>query len=232
MLDASTYRLDTAIRPDSGEPRCVVIDADGFLHPEATAWLQFLTDVGRSPNTVRDYGRRVAWYLSWCALTMDWRKATLSHLALWRRTVAASPVSKTNGHSAFRSETTVGLWMTAVRSFYEWAGAHSLLTTDVVSCMTELKYFAPGTAGGGEHGAVRRVLVEQLRSKRIDASPPRWISDADARNRLGELMLPSRDRFLIDLLTTSGIRVGESLIALRRRSSFRRRFTAAGMPTR
>ena len=58
----------------------------GFLHPDATAWLQFLTDVGRSPNTVRDYGRRVAWYLSWCALTMDWRKATLSHLALWRRT--------------------------------------------------------------------------------------------------------------------------------------------------
>jgi site-specific recombinase XerD len=211
MLDASTYRLDTAIRPDSGEPRYVVVDADGFLHREATAWLQFLTDAGRSPNTVRDYGRRVAWYLSWCALTMDWRKATLSHLALWRRTVAASPVSKTNGHSGFRSETTVGLWMTAVRSFYEWAGAHSLLTTDVVSRMTELKYFAPGTAGGGEHGAVRRVLVEQLRSERVEASPPRWISDADARNRLAELMLPSRDRFLIDLLTTSGIRVGEAL---------------------
>jgi hypothetical protein len=61
VLDASSYRLDTAIRPDSGEPRYVVVDADGFLHPEATAWLQFLTDVGRSPNTVRDYGRRVAW---------------------------------------------------------------------------------------------------------------------------------------------------------------------------
>jgi integrase/recombinase XerD len=100
---------------------------------------------------------------------MDWRKAKLSHLALWRRTVAASPVSKTNGHSGFRSERTVGLWMVAVRSFYEWADAHSLLATDVVSRMTELKYFAPGTAGGGEHGAKRRVLVEELRSKRIEA---------------------------------------------------------------
>jgi integrase/recombinase XerD len=206
-----SYRLDTAIRPDSGEPRFVVVDADGFLHPEATAWLQFLTDVGRSPNTVCDYGRRVAWYLSWCALTMDWRKATLSHLALWRRAVAASPVSKTNGNSGFRSESTVGLWMLAVRSFYEWADAHSLMATDVASRMTELKYFAPGTAGGGEHGAMRRVLVEELRSKRVEAPPPRWISDAGARNRLGELMLPARDRFLIDLLTTSGIRVGEAL---------------------
>ena len=121
------HRLDTAIRTDSGEPRFVVVDADGFLHPEATAWLQFLTDVGRSPNTVRDYGRRVGWYLSWCTSTMDWRMATLSHLLLWRRTVAASPVSKTNGSSGFRSESTVGLWMVAVRSFYEWADAHSLL---------------------------------------------------------------------------------------------------------
>ena len=129
VFDAPSFCLDTAIRPDSGEPRFVVVDADGFLHPEATAWLQFLTDVGRSPNTVRDYGRRVAWYLSWCALTMDWRKATLSQLALWRRTVAVSPVSKTNGHSGFRSEGTVGLWMVAVRSFYEWVDAHSLATS-------------------------------------------------------------------------------------------------------
>jgi site-specific recombinase XerD len=142
---------------------------------------------------------------------MDWRKATLSHLLLWRRTVAASPVSKTNGSSGFRSESTVGLWMVAVRSFYEWADAHSLLATDVVSRMTELKYFAPGTAGGGEYGAMRRVLVKDLRGKRLGSPPPRWISDPGARNRLGELLLPARDRFLIDLLTTSGIRVGEAL---------------------
>jgi len=77
--------------------------------------------------------------------------------------------------------------------------------------MTELKYFAPGTAGGGEHGAMRRVLVKDLRGKHLESPPPRWISDPGARNRLGELLLPARDRFLIDLLTTSGIRVGEAL---------------------
>jgi integrase/recombinase XerD len=55
------------------------------------------------------------------------------------------------------------------------------------------------------------VLVEELRSQRVESPPPRWISDPGARNRLGELMLPARDRFLIDLLTTSGIRVGEAL---------------------
>jgi hypothetical protein len=63
-------------------------------------------------------------------------------------------------------------------SLYEWAEAHSLLATDVVSRMTELKYFAPGTAGRGDHGAMRRVLVDELRSKHVVAPAPRWISDA------------------------------------------------------
>jgi integrase/recombinase XerD len=211
VLDEPSYRLDSAICPDSGEQRWVIADADGFFHPQGTAWLGFLSDAGRSPNTVREYGRRVAWYLSWCALTMDWRKVTLSHLVLWRRTVASAPVSKTNGHGCFRREGTVGMWMVAVRSFYEWADAHDLLDTDVVSRMTEMKYFAPGTAAGGEHGVMRRVLVDELRSKSVEALPPRWINDVEARNRLAELPLPTRDRLLIDMLTTTGIRVGEAL---------------------
>jgi hypothetical protein len=36
---------------------------------------------------------------------MDWRKATLSHLALWRRSVATSTVSKTvGGHGKLPSD--------------------------------------------------------------------------------------------------------------------------------
>ena len=41
--------------------------------------------------------------------------------------------------------------------------ATGLLRTEVVSKMTHVKYFAPGTRGGGEHGARRRVLVDELR---------------------------------------------------------------------
>ncbi|WP_433762352.1 tyrosine-type recombinase/integrase [Nocardia sp. CA-135398] len=187
------------------------MDGDGFLHPEGTAWLQFLTDAGRSPNTVRSYGSRVAWYLSWCALTMDWRKATLNHLVLWRRTLTATAVSNPHGCSSFRSQSTVGVWMVAVRSFYEWADGHALLGGDLMSRMTELKYFAPGTASGGEHGSVRRVLVDELRTKRFGGGPPEWIDNGGARDRLAELSLPCRDRFLVDLLNTTGIRVGEAL---------------------
>jgi integrase/recombinase XerD len=85
------------------------------------------------------------------------------------------------------------------------------LTTDVVSKMTQVKYFAPGTRGGGERGVRRRVLVDELRAGLVEPAPPRWIHDEAARDRLAGLELPPRDRFLVDLLSTTGIRVGEAL---------------------
>lgn len=213
MQFMTRYRLDEAVIGESTR-RLVIIDGDDQLHRAGTAWLGFMQDIGRSPNTVRDYGSRVAWYLSWTQVQgADWRAVGLSHLAMWKRTVAQTPVKKTNGRESLRSEKTVGLWMTPVRSFYEWANSQGLLTTDVASKMTELKWFAPGTTAGGEHGALRRVLIEELRpSPRMqESTEPEWIDDADARERLELLDLNVRDRFLVDLVYFTGIRTGEAL---------------------
>ena len=190
----------------------MVVDQDDRLHRPASDWLGFLYDVGRSPNTVRGYGSRVAWYLSWTAQTTDWRSVSLGHFAMWRRVLASTPVRKTNGQETLRSEATVSLWMTPVRSFYEWADAHGLLTNDVAKRMTEVKYFAPGTPPGGEHGRTRRVLVPELKpASRPAVKDPVWIEDAQARQRLVDLDLNVRDRFIIDLLYYTGIRAGEAL---------------------
>ncbi|WP_211881689.1 site-specific integrase [Pseudarthrobacter albicanus] len=179
MIPNPAYMLDVALL--DGTRQLVIVDGEDRLHV-ASSWLQFLTDTGRSPNTIKAYGSRVAAYLSWTALTADWRAVTLSHLGLWRRLVETSPFQKTNGVTATRSQKTVSLWMTPLRSYYEWADAEGLLTGDIASRMTQIKYFAPGTGGGGEHGKMRRVLTEELRSARHSAEgvPPEWIDDARA----------------------------------------------------
>ncbi|WP_435043467.1 site-specific integrase [Rhodococcus aetherivorans] len=94
------------------QPRWVVVGSDGVLHREASQWLEFLMAAGRSPNTVREYGRRVAWFLSWCSAVVDWRCVGLSQLVMWRRSLSVDPTA--------RSAASVNVCMVAVRSFYEW----------------------------------------------------------------------------------------------------------------
>lgn len=212
-MDVSArFRLGEAL-VGSGERRSVIVDGEGWLHGAGSDWLSHLHAIGRSPNTVKAYGSRVAWYLSWTAQTADWRAIGLSHLAMWKRVLSTTPVRKTNGQESMRSEATVGRWMTAMRSFYEWADAQGLLTTNVASKMTELRWFPPGSPGGGEHGISRRVLAEELRvpPRNQVREDPEWIDNAGARARLEDLDLNARDRFFVDLLYFTGIRVGEAL---------------------
>ncbi|WP_133066478.1 tyrosine-type recombinase/integrase [Brevibacterium aurantiacum] len=87
------------------------------------------------------------------------------------------------------------------------------MDSNIAEEMSQIKYYAPGAPGGGEHGRRRSVLSSalDLRSNELKSAKFEWIDDASARKRLEELPLTSRDRFLIDLLYNTGIRVGEAL---------------------
>ncbi len=201
MKTSRQYRTDLATLED-GQLRHVVVDSEGRLHV-ASLWLSGLGDV-RAFNTTKSYGQKVAHYLSWAAGLLDWRAASLSDLQMWRRSLASGGT---------RGVDTLANYIVAVRSFYEWAGAHGMLTTDLLDHLVQRKYFPPGTAGGGEHGSFRTVTNEKLRDSREggrkDAVP--WIDDQAARDALETLPLTAKDRFVIDLLYYTGIRAGEAL---------------------
>lgn len=217
MIDKPMYGLAIGTLP-SGEDRYAIVDRDGELHDAACRWIEWMSVAGKtygghSPNTVKAYASRVAWFLSWISLTKDWREVTVHDLAMWRNVVTATPAIKTNGRAIQRKPGSISPYLTAVKSFYEWADREpDLLRSDVVARMTQIKYFAPGTPAGGEHGRQRRVLIDELNVPgAADQKPPPWIEDAAVRAGLEQVELNPRDRFLIDLLNCTGIRVGEAL---------------------
>lgn len=153
-------RIETA-QLSGGREQPVIVDNDGELHV-ASLWLSSLVDLGRSPNTISQYGRQVTNYLNWTETTTDWRGVSLAHLRLWMRTLSISET---------RNGTTVSKWMTALHSFYSWAASSDLLQSDVERRMTQMKYFPPGAAGGGEHGRRRKVLVAEAATSTRQVGP-------------------------------------------------------------
>ena len=201
MQPSRKYRIDVATLED-GQPRHVIVDSDGRLHV-ASLWLSGLGDV-RGFNTTKSYGQKVAHYLSWAAGILDWRTASLADLQLWRRSLASGGT---------RDVDTLSKYVVAARSFYEWAGAHGMLASDILEHLVQRKYFPAGTPGGGEHGSFRTVTNEKLRDSREGGrkGPVPWIETSEARIALETLPLTAKDRFAIDLLYYTGIRAGEAL---------------------
>ncbi len=186
---------------------------DGSLHDEATNWLGFLAGAGKSPNTIRAYGLRLASYLTWSAASgRNWRKAGLSGLVEWK-TVVLGQASGSEPRP--RKTGTVNAWMTAVVEFYKWAEASGVIEQPISGLVYEPRYIAAGLYGG-EHGRVRQVRVPELQVRRVeDPEALEWIESPTDRTALLELALPARDRFLVDLLFFTGLRVGEALALFR-----------------
>jgi integrase/recombinase XerD len=212
--------LSRALLPTTGDTILVIESSFGGLHGEATAWLRFLAAAGKSPNTVRAYGLRLAPYLTWSAGSgRDWRGAALADLVEWKTVVVETPCAGPDGFSRRRRAGTVDAWMTAVVEFYRWAEASAVID-QALSGVYEPRYIAAGMYGG-EQGRVRQVKVPELQAHRRDEEQPlKWLQSSRDRSLLLGLGLPPRDRFLIDLLFFTGLREGEALALFRRDMHF------------
>ncbi|MBC7590063.1 MAG: tyrosine-type recombinase/integrase [Salinibacterium sp.] len=184
-----------------------VVADRGDPHTFACAWLRYLVDCGSSPNTVLAYGRRVAGYLSWCQWqSVAWDQSRLRDLVRWKGDLARERI----GSRPPRSEATVAAWTTSAVMFLRWAHDHADCSgIDVGSLLVDQQ--VPAGVFSNQVGYARRVVAPELRTARRQHTRAEWIGDADQRDRLRELELNARDRFLVDLLDLTALRCGEAL---------------------
>ncbi len=172
-----------------------------------------MQEAGRSPNTCRSYGAKVAAYLTWSAdQGFHWRFPTFTVMSRWKMHVADS-CFVVAGEERRRSDGTRAIWETSVFDFYKWAAAAGLVDAGVVGTFFELRTVPARYSG---EGTVTRVVPKaELRTRHTAAPAPKWLETEESRSRLLEVDLNPRDKFLVILLFVSALRIGQALALFR-----------------
>jgi integrase/recombinase XerD len=202
--------------PESRVPSWTVLDEDGGPVEPIERYLAYLTDIERSPNTIKAYAHDLKDY--WVFLRrrgLDWREARLEDIGEYVAWLRMPPAGR-GGHVAVLpsvqphvAASTVNRKLSALAAFYAHQARHGV---DVGELLTTWQL--PNHRGGWKpflhHISKGKPKPRRAISVRAEKKLPRVLtvtemqSIIDACERL-------RDRFLLALLWDSGVRVGEAL---------------------
>lgn len=173
-------------------------------------YLAWLSNVGRSPNTVRAYAHdlKLFWTflddrgLGWDAVTLE----QLGEFVGWLRQPAENVIVLSEG-AWRRSPRSVNRALGAVHGFYEYHARNGVEVAERLVTRSRLgsgsyKPFLHGIAPGVPRGRVLRVREEQRRARTLTLAQVQSVLDVQRRRR---------DRFLFALLFGTGMRIGQAL---------------------
>lgn len=194
---------------EEGWSTWVVVNAETFqVNSEVLDYVIALESADRSPNTIRSYSRSLATFLTWTwENEIDWRTIKLMELMRFKRFLQTEVSSQTR---RFRSERTVSVTLTAVTQFLRYCYLNHLIDTDAARKLVEGDVISPlPGAQIGESANKRKRGANPLRVKSVEKSPE-VLSDEQILSMLQNART-MRDKFLIQLMTDGGMRIGEVL---------------------
>lgn len=200
-------------RPESW----TVIGDDGVPVGSVERYLAFLTDIERSPNTVKAYAHDLKdWFeflqvrgLGWQAVRLE----DVGQFVAWLRLPPAARgglVSVLPTVDAHCSESTVNRKLSAVGAFYQHCARNGVDVAELLSAWVP----------AGRRGATWRPFLHHISKSRPKSAPvirlkatrriPRVLTDVEVQTVL-DACERLRDRLLFAVLHDTGMRVGEAL---------------------
>lgn len=213
------------VSPLDGRVGWTVVDDDYVEHIQAGVWLRVLVDAqGRSVGTARTYAGRLALFLTWAAAAaVDAAAPTVEELASFARWLERTPSRKHRpggqrrraadpkvvAFTPARAATTVEGILAAVVEFVRFGAGRGWCDSavaDRLSTRTELAFAPPGWDRGERTGraVVNRRVVRRRRPERA----PETLSREQVAI-LVDACLNWRDRFIVEALYATGLRVAE-----------------------
>lgn len=213
------------VSPLDGRVGWTVVDGRYVEHEQVAIWLRVLLDAqGRSVGTARAYAGRLALYLTWSHLAgADPLSPAIEDLAAFARWLERTPSRKHRpGGERRRAALTEVAMLGTARSaatvegilaavvelvrFGAGRGWCDQAVADRLSSRVELR-FAPSGWDRGERTA-RPVVNRRVVRRRRPQRPPAMLS-AEQVGALVDASRSWRDRFVVDALYATGLRVSE-----------------------
>jgi site-specific recombinase XerD len=180
-------------------------------------YLAYLTDIERSPNTIKAYAHDLKdWFAFLACRGLDWREVRLEDIAEFMAWLRRPPATRAAAVAVLPSvehhctESTVNRKLSALSAFYQHASRHGV---DLGELLTT---WQPGARrGAGWKPFLHHISKGQPQPRRaigltVPRKLPRVLSVAEAQAIL-DACEHLRDRFLFALLHDTGMRIGEAL---------------------
>jgi len=192
-----------------------LVDDDGMIGP-AERFLAHLTAIERSPNTVRAYAHDLRDFFDFLAARgLVWdqiRLEDIGRFVAWLRLplpARSGLVGVLPSVEATLRASTVNRKLSALSSFYEFHGRHGVELADL------LTRWRPGGRSGGSWKPFLAHLGSRDERRRTvslktEGRIPRALPDDEVTALLGACET-LRDRLLLTLLRSGGLRIGEAL---------------------
>jgi site-specific recombinase XerD len=215
LFKEETMLVHPVVIPGSGTRSWTVLGDDDVPVVPVDRFLAYLTDIGRSPNTVKAYSHDLKDYWEFLGFRgLDWREARLEDIGEFVAWLRLPPAGRAGGVAVLPSVTaaltasTVNRKLAAVSAFYahqarNGAGVGDLLAAWRTGGRGGWKPFLHHVSRGGPYRGRAVTLRQEKKLPRIlTAAEMQAILDACTR---------LRDRFFFAVLHETGCRAGEAL---------------------
>jgi len=208
--DHRAFKAREVRAPDGGRSSWTIVGPDFRPVVAVDRYLEWLTCIERSPNTVRAYAHDLKLFFSFLLENgYPWDEVTLEQLGefvAWLRR-PASNVIVLNATTPAREASTVARAQSAVFGLYEFHARHGVpLAQQLVargrSGNGAYKPFLEGIAKSANRGKIGRIRTVETAPKTLTVDQVQQVLSVQTR---------WRDLFLFGLLFETGMRVGQAL---------------------